>query len=428
MRLLKEALDAAQLHLLKRVAEEAETLALPIYMIGGSVRDLLLGSVIKDFDLTVEGDAITLARALAKKYGGKVTAHPKFGTAKWFLPPSLISSNERDTLDFVSTRSETYKHPGALPTVRLGTLEEDIRRRDFTINALALRLDGQRFGELIDLVGGQADLERKVIRVLHPKSFVDDPTRMYRAVRYEQRYAFQIAEETLALIPHARPLVAKLSAQRIRHELDLILQEDDAALMLRRLEELNLLSIIHPALSFDDVSYARLEKLHTIREVQPLLPWNVDKQGRVNKPYLGWLLWLMPFPRETIGALNERLHFTADLYDSLMGASSIHSILSSFVDLKPSQYVERLEAVPLDALEALYFAAPNERTKDIFFKYLAEWRHVKPHITGDDLKKRNLAPGPKYALILRRLRNAWLDGQVKTEEEEAKLLETLLSG
>ncbi|HEX2698461.1 MAG TPA: hypothetical protein VHM28_12195, partial [Anaerolineales bacterium] len=250
--LLQKSLDAAQMDLIHRVADSASELGFPLYIVGGLVRDLLLGRDGADFDLVVEGDAIRLARALAKKYGGKVTAHEKFGTAKidireWKMG---ISNHSLASIDLISSRSETYKHPVALPTVSMGSIADDLRRRDFTINTLAIQLDDHHFGELRDDLGGEQDLENKIVRVLYPRSFVDDPTRIYRAARYEQRYGFKIAEETLALIPEARPLIDKLSAQRIRHELDLILEEPKAASMLKRLDELDLLKPIHATLLF----------------------------------------------------------------------------------------------------------------------------------------------------------------------------------
>src|SRR5258705_1283537 len=244
---LESALSAEHLRLLHFGRDAALQRGLPLYIVGGSVRDLVLGRRLNDFDLTVEGDAIALARALASKHGGGMTAHKKFGTAKWFLPETL--KMDHDTLDLISARSETYKYPAALPTVKLGSLADDLHRRDFTINALAVRLDGSHFGELRDDLNGMDDLQKGMIRVLHPRSFIDDPTRMYRAVRYEGRYGFKIDEDTLALIPEARPFVEKLSAQRIRHELDLILEESNAVSMLKRLDELDLLSVIHPVLA-----------------------------------------------------------------------------------------------------------------------------------------------------------------------------------
>ena len=406
---LKHALGEDRLRLLELIIEESTRLGYPLYIVGGSVRDLVLGRPLNDFDLTVEGDAIALARALMARHRGGVTAHTKFGTAKWFLPENLKAGH--DTLDLITARSETYKHPAALPTVKPGSLDDDLRRRDFTINALAVRLDRSHFGELRDDHNGLNDLQKGIIRVLHPGSFIDDPTRMYRAVRYEGRYGFRIAEDTLALIPDARPLVERLSAQRIRHELDLILDEPNAVAMLKRLEELDLLVPIHPSLSdFDRSNLAR------VQSDDPVL------QNRNSR----WTLWLMHLTDQEIEFLNERLHFTAALLKILRSASLLHANLPAVIGLKPSEAVEVLEGYSLKALEVFSIAVQDQEIKKILTQYLTEWWYVKPKTTGHDLKKHGIPPGPKYNEILRRLRAAWLDGEVKTEEEEKKLLKTIL--
>lgn len=422
---LESTLTSDQLRILHLVADEASQSGLPLYIIGGSVRDLMLGAATKDLDLTVEGDAIALARALAKRHGGKVTAHSKFGTANWFLPKDLATES-RDSVDLISARSEIYKHPAALPTVKMDTMDDDIRRRDFTVNTLAIRLDGARFGELRDDLGGMNDLKQGIIRVLHTNSFMDDPTRMYRAVRYAERYEFNIAEETLALIPEARPLVEKLSAQRIRRELDLILEEWNAASMLARLADLDLLQPIHPALTFDPSMRERVANLHTYRGLQHLSPWNIAKGERMRDSDLGWLLWLMSLSQEQVSALNDRLHFTADLLSSLFAVSMMHADQSSFVGLKPSQCVERLESYPVNAVEAVGYAAKDLRVKELFDEYISKWRYIKPRTSGADLKALGIEPGPRYAVLLRQLRDAWLDGDVRTEEDEKILLKNLL--
>lgn len=404
-----DSLGEERLRLLHLVAEEATASGLPLYFVGGAVRDLVLGRPINDFDLTVEGDAIALARSLSHKHGGGVTAHTKFGTAKWFLPRHL--KDDHDTLDLISARSETYKFPAALPTVKLGTIEDDLRRRDFTINAMAIRLDGAHFGELRDDLNGMQDLQKNVIRVLHPDSFVDDPTRMYRAVRYEVRYGFQLAEDTLALIPQARALVEKLSPQRIRHELELILDEPNAVSMLKRLDELDLLTCIHPILG----DFGR-SNLATVQSDDAVL------QNRNSR----WLLWLMHLTDQEIEFLNDRLHFTAELLKMLRSAALLETNLPALSGLKPSQVVELLEGYSIKALEVFSIALQDEGQKNILNNYLSEWWGIKPKTTGHDLKKRGIPPGPKYNEILRRLRAAWLDGEVKTEEEEKKLLDSIL--
>lgn len=415
-KLLEKSLDTTRLTLLRLVAEEATQHGLPLYIVGGSVRDLVLGRRLNDFDLTVEGDAIALARSLASKHGGGVTAHKKFCTAKWFLPKSLTpqhltpDTSTHDTLDLISARSETYKHPAALPIVKAGSIADDLRRRDFTINALAIRLDGSQLGELRDDLHGMQDVEKGIVRILHPGSFVDDPTRLYRAIRYEGRYGFKIAEDTLALIPTARPFVEKLSAQRIRHELDLILDEPKAVSILERLAELDLLTPIHPALANFDRSH-----LATLKSNDPAL------QNRNSR----WVLWLMHLTDQDIELLNERLHFNAGLLKILRSASLLNANLTAILGLKPSQVVEILEGYSIKALEVVSSAVQDKELKNILTKYLSEWWHVQPKTTGHDLKKRGIPPGPKYTEILRRLRAAWLDGEVKTEAEEKALLNHL---
>jgi tRNA nucleotidyltransferase (CCA-adding enzyme) len=406
---MEHSLPKDRLELLRLLAGQAEAHQVPLYIVGGSVRDLLLGRRLNDFDLIVEGDAIALGRSLSSKYGGAVTAHTKFGTAKWFFPESLRADHE--SIDLISARSETYKHPAALPTVRLGSIADDLRRRDFTINALAVRLDGSHFGELRDDLNGAEDLQKGMIRVLHPGSFIDDPTRMYRAVRYEARYGFKIAEDTLALIPEARPFVEKLSAQRIRHELDLILEEPNAVPMLKRLDELDLLSIIHPMLS----NFNRTN-LATVTSEDPVL------QNRNSR----WILWLMHLKAQEIEFLNERLHFPAELLKSLHSAALLNAHLTTVSGLKPSKVVEFLEGYSIKALEVLSIAVEDIEIKNILTRYLMEWWHIKPKTTGHDLKKRGIPPGPKYTEILRRLRAAWLDGEVKTGAEEEALLNNLI--
>jgi tRNA nucleotidyltransferase (CCA-adding enzyme) len=208
---LEKALPPARLALLKAVAQEAYEQRNALYIVGGFVRDLLLEKPSLDLDLVVEGDAIQLARSLNENYGGRLTTHSRFGTAKWLLDgfrkklASRLGYTDRDEelpefLDLISARTEFYLHPTALPTVERGSIKLDLHRRDFTINTMALRLDGYHYGELHDYWGGLNDLHNGLVRVLHSLSFVDDPTRMLRAVRFEQRFGFTIEERTLELL------------------------------------------------------------------------------------------------------------------------------------------------------------------------------------------------------------------------------------
>ena len=413
---LDQALSPEQLALVRRVASAAAARRVPLYLVGGFVRDLLMGIPGTDFDMVVEGAAIPLAQALVAQYGGRVTAHVRFGTAQWCLP----GSGHR-ALDFISTRSETYKHPAALPTVKAGSLIDDLMRRDFTINTLAIRLDGEHWGELRDELGGQADLNKGLVRVLHPKSFMDDPTRLFRAVRYEQRCHFQIAPETLSLMPEAQQLIGSLSAERLRHELDLILEEEQAVGMLDRLAELDLLQPVHPALTWDAATRERFLTGARMLQEYHLKSMPVS----TGKGLLGWHFWTMDFVSTNLESLERRLHFHASLLKSMMAASSLFAELSSLVRLKPSEWVRRLDGMPLTAVYAVFLATPDHEVHQDIFNYLETWRHIQPKTSGHDLIRRGLPPGPRYQQILGRLREAWLDGELNTKSEETRLLDEL---
>jgi tRNA nucleotidyltransferase (CCA-adding enzyme) len=401
---LKKSLDSALLDLLRRVADESSALGFPIYLVGGSVRDLMLSRPIVDLDLALEGDAIKLARALVKKYGGEFTPHDKFFTATWELatPVSNLQS-----LDLASARRETYPHPGALPTVTKSTLDDDLRRRDFTINAMAIRLDGDHFGELHDPMHGQADLGNKLIRVLHPNSFVDDPTRIFRAVRYATRLGFEIEPETLKLVnDESLKVLSKLSGERLRHEFDMIFSEIEYATMFMRLTGLKVLSAIEaPNLN---MTYSNLVD----SEPEESLGVEIDRVA------LGYLLWLVNSTSTTIQNLSQKLAFTAELSDVLVSASTLKQILPELRNAKPSTWTFTIEKMPLASIYGVYLLTNEKPLLD----FLSTWRHIKPVTTGDDLKARGLEPGPKFKQILTRLRAAWLDGEVKNVEEETRLI------
>jgi len=424
---LENHLEPLPLTLLRLVKTEAERLDLPLYIVGGSVRDLMLGRMIKDFDLIVEGDARKLAETILRRFGGKVVFHSRFGTATWTLDettfkrlnvPMLNAADLPPFLDFVSARSEIYSEPGALPTVKRSTIEDDLRRRDFSINAMALRLDGRYFGKLLDPVGGQVDLEHGLIRILHARSFVDDPTRMLRAVRYMGRYGFQIESWTLTLInKEARDVLSRLSGERLRHEIDLMFEESAPSALLQRLGELDLLFPIHSSLQHANFQLPFLEVLSaefgefTIPDIMTF------------KRTLGWVLWLMPLSAVDIDALSKRLDFPAMLTKAARGASSLLNKLPALTGSKPSQWTFYLEELPSIAVYAVYLMRREPALRD----YLAHWRNIKPTITGNDLKEHGLEPGPKFAEILHQLRAARLDGEVKSREEELKLVERLVS-
>ena len=248
---IEKTLPAEQMALIKQATAIAASKNLPLYLVAGIVRDLLLGQTTFDLDLVVEGDAIGIAKEIAEKVGGKLTIHKMFNTAKIVL--------DNWTIDIAMARTETYARPGALPVVKPGTLKTDLFRRDFTVNAMAVSLNPDKYGELIDLYSGLNDLNRKYIRVLHEKSFNDDATRIWRAIRYEQRLGFQIEPGTLRLLKRDVNLLKTVGGYRLRRELELVLKEKEPEKALVRADKLGVLKALHPSIKADEWLVSRFQ-------------------------------------------------------------------------------------------------------------------------------------------------------------------------
>ncbi len=378
---------------LMQVRELAARLGLPLYLVGGFVRDLLLGQPPDDFDFVVEGDAPRLAQAAAREWGGEVQAHTPFGTATWTAPDGV-------SVDFASARTETYAYPAALPHVQIpATLQADLARRDFTINALALRLDGAHFGELIDPYHGQADLTAGRVRVLHPRSFQDDPARMFRAARYEQRLGFAITADTLALIPGAWEALAALTGDRARREFELIFREPNAVKMLARLNTLDVLTHVHPALAWDEAASAQAALIPTL----PAADWRGPVPLEPDALCLALLL-RRASPEAAAEALT-RLNPNRSTEQAVLEALALHKNWS-----RPSEAVAALDKLSELGVIAAYVLRPEWQAD--LHAYLARWRFVRAETTGDDLIARGLTPGPRFKTLLWELRAARLDGAI----------------
>lgn len=427
--LLTESIAGVQLELLHLLAHQAAQLHMPLYLVGGVVRDILLRRTVNDFDLVVEGSSAEFAEAIVRKFGGKILVHAKFMTATWVVNeatferlhvPSLHLPITTLSFDLVSARSEVYAQPGALPTVQRSTIDADLQRRDFTINAMAIRLDGEHFGELHDPLHGQPDLEKQLIRVLHERSFSDDPTRIFRAVRYAGRYGFEIAPSTLRLVDQeALGILKRLSGERLRHEFDLIFDESHSLPMVADLEVLGVLRAVHADLQFSaykpTVDYQLSDRLVGLA-IPDILSFHQT---------LAWVLWLISLPVASIETLAQRLAFPSVLTTAALAAAKIH-VTPYPPASKVSEKTFYLDAFPSLAIYAARIMAKDEQVQQILSDYLLTWRTIKPYTTGYSLQQRGLEPGPKFKEILTRLRAAWLDGEVQTEEEENQLLLELL--
>lgn len=430
---LEAALPSDRLSLLRAIAEAAYDQRAALYIVGGFVRDLLLERPSLDFDLVVEGEAIALARALAHQYGGRVTSHTRFGTAKWHL--GSPSSNDAkpgfavaglESIDLVSARTEFYTHPTALPTVERGSIKLDLHRRDFTINTMALRLDGRHYGELHDYWGGLQDLRSGLVRVLHSLSFVDDPTRILRAVRFERRLEFHIDDRSMELLQEARPLIARLSGDRIRHELNHILDSPAVVEILARLHALGLLADVHPDLGWDDWLRRHMLALVPLQLTQEWLVAGLEHDP-VTRRDLAYIFWLIRLPAARAASVAERLKLPVALVKTLHSACALWAEQDELVCMSPSRLVARLDDQPMRAVYALFLATADVELRQMLRSFVSKWRKVAQHTTGDDLRKLGLSPGPQYRHILGALRDAWLDGNISSLEEEKALLNELVN-
>ncbi|MFL7891836.1 MAG: CBS domain-containing protein [Anaerolineales bacterium] len=449
--LLEMTLPPARLHLLKVVATAAYDQRSALYIVGGFVRDMLLDRPSLDFDLVVEGDAIKLAKTLADRYGGRVTSHARFGTSKWHIAgyqkqiiarfkAERVSATKNDTsseareaerydqlpdsLDLISARTEFYTYPSALPTVERGSIKLDLHRRDFTINTLALRLDGHHYAELHDYWGGFNDLTNGLVRVLHSLSFVDDPTRMLRAVRFEQRFDFSIEERTLELLKGAVPLIERVSGDRVRHELDHIFTETRADRMLARLDQLQLLKAIQANLMCDEWLSLRIQSL---ADITPEEEWQLELDGDKLRTQLGYILWMLRLTGNQSRKVIKRLKMPSKLANDILAAQDLWGKIPTLNNMKPSEVVISLEGIEPLAIYANYLALEDDTTRQVIWNYVFRWRQIVPHADGNRLKNMGLPPGPIYRQILQTLREGWLDGTISSVEEEETLLEELLS-
>ncbi|MBC7251312.1 MAG: CBS domain-containing protein [Anaerolineae bacterium] len=424
--LIENALPPPLLDLIREASQTASDMGYALYFVGGFVRDLLLGIPNFDIDLVVEGDAIKLAKRLRRQVGGRVRSHARFGTAK-LLFDNGGARYGIPSLDFVTARAEFYEHPTALPQVERSSIKQDLHRRDFTINTLAIRLDPEHYGELLDFYGGEQDLRNGLIRVLHSLSFVEDPTRTLRAVRFEQRLGFRIEPRTEELIANALDLLDRISGERIRHELILIFQEEEPEKCLARLHELKILQQIHPGLYYDEWLG---EKFRQLRQAMRSGDWPeeiCDAPKAISTLYLALLTYRLS--AEELEALITRLKIPRDDAELLRQVSSLRPLEARLAaeDHPPSTVVHWLERHTLAALFVLWVATDSSRVRHQIERYCREWRFVHSEIDGQYLKTLGLRPGPIFGRILRRLRDARLDGEIVSLEEEKALVEQILA-
>ncbi len=377
-----------------------------VYLVGGVVRDLLLGYPNFDLDLVVEGDAVKLAQQVTEAGQARLMAHKRFGTAKLRY--------DDFSLDLATARRETYARPGALPAVTPGTLTDDLIRRDFSINAMAISLATDNYGELIDPYQGRIDLEHRLIRVLHSRSFTDDAIRVLRGVRYEQRFGFEFEAQTAHLLQRDTPMLDTISGDRIRHELELILKEQRPELAIKRLGELGILARLGPSFKGDGWIAEKFGKARRLRNPTQL-------------PSLYFCLLIYSLNETDIEQFLVRLNMPTRLSRAMRDTLRLKTRLALLDSpaLKPSQiYYLLTEYDPL-AIRVNAIATESPTVRRSLQLFLTKLRYVRTALDGEELKRLGISPGPEMGQVLQILRKAKLDGEVRTKAEERKLAVSL---
>jgi len=396
---LTEYITPAALELIDTAASYADKNNINLFLVGGIVRDLILQRKSLDIDIVIEGSALQLASELSEKAGVKIVSHSKFGTAK-------ITAGDF-TIDIASARRELYTRPGALPTVFNSSVAEDLFRRDFTINAMALQLNRISYGLIIDPYNGMDDIKNKFIRIIHSNSFIDDATRIFRAIRYEQRLKFRIESKTMHSLKNNIDMIDTISPDRIKHELNLFLSEEKPEYIILRANELKIFDKVSPLLQINNKIAGYFKKARQyatgnllLNIYYCLLTYHLDE----NK--LSEFISLYNFPKQ----LRENMRQTQKL-KSIIVSSAFHT------DNRIEIY-KTLQAFDNAAIYAnIITCESGDIIKSLVF-YISKLKKLRSHLSGKDLINLGVRDGPEIGIFMEKLMEARLNGKIKTKRDE----------
>jgi tRNA nucleotidyltransferase (CCA-adding enzyme) len=418
--LLQARLDEEHIVLLDLIAKTGASSQVKVYIVGGFVRDLLLNIKNLDIDLVVEGDGISFAKILADKLNGQTQNHKKFGT-------STLNLEGFPVIDLATARTEYYSHSAALPEVKPSEIELDLARRDFTINSMAIKLSGQGMFHLIDLFGGEIDLKDGLIRILHDQSFVDDPSRIFRAIRFEQRFGFCIENQTKNFMARAieNNFIGRLSGDRLINEIKILLKESFPEKCIDRMRELSLLQGLIPEIFDDEFRWV------IIKKIDSTLSWS-GKVPMSKKPEV-WFVYLYAlFMLENDDAFEEmmmRLNFPRNIYGRMCldRKCFVKAMcdLNNEQELSPSEVYDIFSKQSSEVVIILLVACSSERVKKYAELYFNEYcKSANIELNGNDLIEMGIKPGPIFNDVLKALRDARLNGQVESLDEEIVLVKS----
>ena len=410
---MQERFPKNLLEILQEAGRTAESLAFESYVVGGFVRDLFLYRTNEDVDIVIEGDGIAFAKALARKYGARVHAHRKFGTA-------VVIFKDTFKIDVATARMEYYRSPAALPDVEMSSIKLDLFRRDFTINTLAIHLNPNKFGRLIDFFSAQRDIKDKAIRVLHNLSFVEDPTRVFRAIRFEQRFGFAIGKLTSSLIENAVKMdfFKKLSGRRVFAEIRQILEEENPTPAIVRMQDYGLLNVIHDSITLNK------EMIDLLNAARSAIAWH--DLLFIEEPYLRWMVYFMVLTRHCGMSVSHDIcaklelppRFSDILCEGRREAQHQLQQLEQGFSGSNSQLYHALSGFRTELILYLMAITRNKTAKKHISVYYNQLRGIKPLIGGQDLKSLGLKPGPLFRQILNAVLDQKLNGRVQTRQDE----------
>ena len=418
--LMKERLKADQIALLDSIAETAAHQQVSVYVVGGFVRDLLLNIQNLDIDLVVEGDGINFSEILAEKFNGRTKNYEKFGT-------STLTLKGQSHIDVATARTEYYSHPAALPKVEPSSIKSDLARRDFTINSMAIKLNGQGVFSLIDFFDGEMDLKDGSIRILHDRSFIEDPCRIFRAIRFEQRFKFCIEDQTRGFMKSAieSDLINQLSGKRLLNEVKLLLKEPDPVRCVDRMKAFSLLQFFASDISNDDFRWLVMKKIDSV------LIWSkMISMPKKPETWLVYFLGLFVAVKDAVfEQAVERLRFPVKI-SNRMRSDREHFIkarrgLNEGREPGPSEIYDIFSELSAEAVILLLAACSSERVNKYAALYFNEYyTSAKTKLTGDDLVGMGVEPGPIFKDVFKALRDARVNGQVASRDEEVLFVES----
>ena len=415
---MKERLPKDLTSILKTIEDAADEAGVQVFVVGGFVRDLLLNIENLDIDIVVEGDGIVFASYLGKKFHGRVKSHSKFGTSVVILPDGF-------RIDVATARMEFYKHPAALPIVEKSSIESDLFRRDFTVNSLAIKLNGKEAFCLIDFFNGERDLKEGILRVLHNLSFIDDPCRIFRAIRFEQRYRFTIGKQTQSFMKNAiqKGLVDQLSGSRLLNELKLILNEKNPIKCVRRMDEYFLLKFLAPGRFENPESNQAFERLEEVLSWSRMMPFS-------RKPETWFVYFFGLFYglnddefQKAVFRLRLPVRLKNRLQDDRVHCQKALRVLKKKADMAPSEIYDLFSMLSLEAVIFLLALCANERSNQYATLYFSQYHaSAKLSLSGADLIQMGMKPGPVFQTVFKTLRDARINGVIKSRNEEMALV------